>query len=135
MKKIFFFIALCISTLLISSCEKDAGKLPLISFKTASGYTAADASISKGASVKMGVDCEKAEGFDVLKKFNISKSINGAASVSVYDQDLSGSNRDKFSYDYSITMDTIVGQKTTYTYTITNRDGLVNQVICTLTTK
>jgi hypothetical protein len=135
MKIIFFFISLCITTLFISSCEKDAGKLPLISFKTASGYTAADASISKGASVKMGVDCEKAEGFDVLKKFNISKSVNGATAVSVYDQDISYADRDKFSYDYSITMDTIVGQKTTYTYTITNRDGLINQVTCTLTTK
>jgi hypothetical protein len=135
MKKIFFFIALFISTILISSCEKDAGKLPLISFKTTTGYTSADASIAKGASVKMGVDCEKAERYDVLKKFNISKSVNGAAAVSVYDQDLSGADQDKFSYDYSITQDTVVGRKTTYTYTITNRDGLINQVTCTLTTK
>ncbi|MCX8478249.1 MAG: hypothetical protein ORN56_00490 [Chitinophagales bacterium] len=135
MKKIFFFVTLFIAVILISSCEKDAGKLPLISFKTATGYTAADASITKGASIKMGVDCEKAEKYDVLKKFNISKSVNGAAAVSVYDQDLSGADQDKFSYDYSITQDTVVGRKTTYTYTITNRDGLVNQVTCTLTTK
>lgn len=135
MKKIFFFVTLFIAVILISSCEKDAGKLPLISFKTATGYTSADASIAKGSTVKMGVDCEKAETFDVLKKFNISKSVNGGAAVSVYDQDLSGGDRDKFSYDYTIMQDTVVGRKTTYTYTITNRDGLVNQVVCTMTTK
>ena len=53
--------------------------------------------------------------------------------MSVYDQDLTGGDADKYTYDYSATLDTIVGQTCKYTFTVTNRDGLVNQVSSTVT--
>lgn len=66
-------------------------------------------------------------------KFNISKSINGAAAVSVFDKDLTGTEADAYSYDFNVTNDTVVGQQNKYTFTVTNRDGLTNQVNLTVT--
>ena len=81
----------------------------------------------------MGITASKAEDKDVLKKFNISKSTNGATAVSIFDKDLSGTEADSYSYDYSAVMDTVSGQKNNYIFTITNRDGLTNQVSLTTT--
>ena len=46
---------------------------------------------------------------------------------------MSGSEEDSFSYDYTTTTDTIAGQKSKYTFTVTNRDGLTNSVSVTVT--
>lgn len=120
---------------MISSCEKDEGKLPNISFKTGGTYISADASVDKKAAILIGIDASKAEDKDVLKKFNISKSVNGGTPVSIVDKDLSGSEGDVFSFDFNTTNDTVVGQKNNYTFTVTNRDGLSNQVGLTITVK
>lgn len=120
---------------MISSCEKDEGKLPNISFKSGGTYISADASVDKKAAILIGIDASKAEDKDVLKKFNISKSVNGGTPVSIVDKDLSGSEGDVFSFDFNTTNDTVVGQKNNYTFTVTNRDGLSNQVGLTITVK
>jgi hypothetical protein len=120
---------------MISSCEKDEGKLPNISFKSGGTYISTDASVDKKAAILIGIDASKAEDKDVLKKFNISKSVNGGTPVSIVDKDLSGSEGDVFSFDFNTTNDTVVGQKNNYTFTVTNRDGLSNQVGLTITVK
>lgn len=119
----------------ISSCEKDEGKLPDISFKTGGSYVSADASVTGGTAITIGINAAKTEDKDVLKKFNISRSTNGAAATSVFDKTLSGSEGDNYSYDYTTTLDNVVGQTDKYTFTVTNRDGLVNQVSLTITIK
>ncbi len=129
-----FILSIIITGLFIlSSCEKDEGKLPNIAFTNTSGNLTADANVTKGASFKIGIAASKAEKKDVLKKFNLSKSVNGAASSTILDKDLSGSEEDDYKYEYSGVADTIVGQKTKYTFTVTNRDGLINQVSLTVT--
>ncbi len=133
MKNRFKIMFLSVSILTLAACKKDEGNLPTISFKTGGAYISSDVSKSKGSALVFGINAEKAEKKDVLKKFNISKSINGGTSVSVYDQDLTGGDADKYTYDYSATLDTIVGQTCKYTFTVTNRDGLVNQVSSTVT--
>ncbi|MEI6312952.1 MAG: hypothetical protein WCP57_11885 [Bacteroidota bacterium] len=133
MKKVLLSIFILSIVFIISSCEKDEGKLPTISFKTGSGYTSTSSSITKGSNFMIGINAAKSEEADVLKKFNISKSINGATAVSVYNADLTGADADAFSYDYSITNDTVVGQQNKYIFTVTNRDGLTNQVDLTVT--
>lgn len=118
---------------IISSCEKDEGKLPNISFKTGSTYISKDTSIAGGSIISIGIDASKSESVDVLKKFNISTSINGATALTELDSTLTGSDGDVFAYDYIDVLDTIVGQTNKYTFTVTNRDGLVNNVSLTVT--
>jgi hypothetical protein len=116
------------------SCEKDEGLLPDISFKTGGNYTSSDATLAGGSALLMGISASKTEDKDVLKEFNISKSIDGGENISVFAKSLSGSEGDTFEYDYSTTVDDVSGQTATYTFTVTNRDGLVNQVFLTITT-
>lgn len=118
---------------LISSCAKDAGKDPYIKFQYGSGYTSADATVPKGSNITIGIKAAKAESEDVLKKFNISKAVNGGAATSILDKDLSGADGDNYSYDFVTKMDTVTGQTNNFTFTITNRDGLTNQVSLKLT--
>lgn len=119
---------------LLSSCEKDEGKLPDISFKTGGTYLSADATVAAGSAIVIGIEAAKTEDKDVLKKFNISTSVNGAAATSVLTQDLSGDDGDAYSYDYTTTAAATAGVVTKYTFTVTNRDGLTNQVSLTVTT-
>jgi VCBS repeat-containing protein len=133
MKNIFKAVLLISIVAIFASCEKDEGKLPNIAFKTGGNYITSDVTKAGGSAILIGIDASKAEDKDVLKKFNITKSVNGAAGTTIVDQDLSGDNGDNFSYDYSATLDTIHGQTNKYTFTVTNRDGLTNQVALTVT--
>ncbi len=134
MKLKIAFIAM-LSAFIIQSCEKDEGKLPNISFKTGGTYITHDDSLMACSSFVVGINASKSEDKDVLKKFNISKSINGGASVSVVNQDLGGGDEDNFNFDFNSSLDSTVGQKTKYTFTVTNRDGLTNSVSLTLVGK
>jgi hypothetical protein len=109
------------------SCEKDEGNLPNISFVTGVGYTSADKTVGQGQVVIFGINASKAEEKDVLKTFNISKSINGGASTTILQEDLSGSQGDSYSKTVQITTRNHSGIET-YTFTVTNRDGLSNSV-------
>lgn len=117
----------------LASCEKDEGKLPNISFKTGGSYLSANATAKGGTSITIGITASKSEDKDVLKKFNVSKSVNGAAATTVTSKDLSGSEGDNFSFDYTTTLENVAGQINKYTFTVTNRDGLVNQVELSVT--
>jgi hypothetical protein len=133
MKKPLFLLGIVACILFFISCKKDEGKLPNINFIPGSDYTYTSKSLPQGTSFKIGINASKAEDKDVLKKFNISRSTNGAAAVSVFDKDLSGSEGDSYTYDFTGVTDSIPGQTDKYTFTVTNRDGLVNQVNLTLT--
>ncbi len=133
--KSLFKVLVPAAMLLLSSCEKDEGKLPSISFKTGGTYISSDATITGGTTIMMGIEASKSEDRDVLKKFNISRSVNGGAETSLQDKSLSSSEEDTFSTDFNFTLDTTKGQTNKFIYTITNRDGLTNQVALTVTVK
>lgn len=116
----------------LNSCKKDEGKLPAISFKTGTDYKSADATVAQNTAVKIGITAAKSEDKDVLTKFNITRSLDGAAETTVFTKDLSGSEGDNYSYDYNLTTRTQAGTEK-YTFTVVNRDGLVNKVSLTLT--
>lgn len=128
--KAFVFFIIMIG---IFSCEEDEGLLPAISFKMDSNHLSRDTTLAGGSTILIGINAAKTEDKDVLKKFNISKSVNGAAPNSVYDKDLTGSEGDTFSYDFTTQLDTIHGQTNKYTFTVINRDGLTNQLSLTVT--
>lgn len=135
MKKVFHSLLLFSISALIISCEKDEGKLPNLGFKTGGSYISTDVTQVPGSSITIGITASKAESADVLKKFNISKSVNGASSSSVFDKDLTGTEGDAYNYDFVTTVDTTNGQKSKYTFTVTNRDGITNQLSLTVTTQ
>lgn len=135
MNKFTFLGLASLSMLSLASCEKDEGKLPAISFVTGGSNISEDKTLDKGASFTIGIKAEKTEKEDVLKQFNITRAINGGTGTSVFTKSLSGSEGDLYTYNYTGTMDTSSGQKNKYTFTITNRDGLVNQVSVTLTVR
>ena len=124
----------CISLITLGSCEKDEGKLPNIDFKTGTGFVSTDTIVDAGATITIGIEASKSEKKDPLKKFNISLSIDGGADATVYSEDLSGDDGDNYEYDFTTTVGNSVGQLNTYTFTITNRDGLVNQLSLTVMT-
>lgn len=135
MKKFIKYFPVLFILLTLVSCEKDAGKLPAIAFLTGSGYISSDVTLTKGSTIAIGIKASKSEDKDVLKKFNYSRSINGAAASTVTDKTLSGTEGDTFTYETTEKLDTVAGVATKYTFTVTNRDGLVNQVSLTVTTK
>ena len=116
-----------------TSCEKDAGKIPTLAFKTGATYTSSSVTLASGTAFSIGIDAAKAEYRDVLKKFDISNSVNGASAVSLFTKDLTGSEQDNYSYVYAGTASGNSGDTNKYTFTVTNRDGLTNQVTLTIT--
>ena len=134
MKTTYKIIALLLLTTFVSSCkEEDEGKLPDITFKTGGSYVSTSKTVAQGAEVVIGIEAQKTEEEDVLTKFNVSRSIDGGTASTVVTENLSGSDADKFNYDFTTVMDSVSGQKNEYTFTVTNRDGLINQVRLSLT--
>ena len=133
MKHTIYCLAFALLAITFNSCKEDEGKPPAIEFKTGAGYTSSDASIAGGATVIIGIQAEKTEEEDVLKHFNVSLSVNGLAAISVYDEELSTAKEDEFDYDFSYPVPIGAGIKYKLTFTVTNRDGLTNQVSLTIT--
>jgi hypothetical protein len=126
------FAIITLAMLTISSCEKDKGILPAISFKTGSGYTSADGTIAKNTAFLVGIDAAKTEDKDVLKTFNASVSYDGGASSTVYSETLTAAQGDNYSHDLNFTTRDQSGTEK-YTFTITNRDGLINTISLNIT--
>ncbi len=134
MKTILSYISIVILLCAVASCKKetDAMILPNIAFKTGAGYTSGDANVAQNTSVLVGITASKSEPNDVLKTFDVSVSYDGGAATSVHNESLTGSDGDNFSTDYPITTRSQAGTEK-YTFTIINRDGLINFVSLTLT--
>jgi len=132
MNKLFSIILFSIIFATFSSCKKDEGKLPNISFKNGAGYTSGDITVAKGTAILMGINASKAEDKDVLKTFDCSQVYDGGSSNSIASETLSGSNGDNYSKDITITTRNVTGTEK-YTFTVVNKDGLKNSVTLTLT--
>ena len=129
---LFSLLLLAVAFSTFSSCEKDEGKLPSIEFKTGTGYTAADKIVGQGEIVVVGIKAAKTEDKDVLKSFDVSVSLDGGPNTSIQNKTLSGSEGDNYEVDVPLVMRSQAGTEK-YTFTVVNRDGLVNSVSLTLT--
>ena len=110
------------------SSDVDPMILPRISFKTTAGYTARDTTVASGTALLTGINASKSEPNDVLKRFVISCAYDAdTIGNTVFTEDLSGATGDSYSQDYIIHTRSTAG-KERYTYTVVNRDGLINQV-------
>lgn len=129
---LFSVFAIATLALVLNACEKDEGKLPNIAFKTGGSYVSADMVVAKNQSVTFGIDASKSEDKDVFKQFDASKSYDGGAETSFVNESLTGSQGDSYSRDVTITTRDQDGTEK-YTFTVVNRDGLINSVTVTLT--
>jgi len=133
MKYVCSVLLFSLVLLSLNACKKDEGKLPEIAFKTGVGYTSSDAAVAAGSDVTIGIHAEKSEEKDVLKKFNISSSTDGETPQNLVNIDLSVQDEDVYDVDYNFTIPPAAGHTFKLTFTVTNRDGLTNQVSLTLT--
>lgn len=134
MKKISHLIIATLTILLILtgvSCKKDPGRLPDISFITGTGYLSTDGTIAKNTSFKIGINAAKTENEDVLKTFNISVSYDGGPSETLFTQTLTSAQEDNYTYDLTKNTRNQAGTEK-YSFTITNRDGLINTISITI---
>ncbi len=135
MKKIFNILALMsLLSVVFIACEKeeDEGNEMHIDFKNSTAYIYSDTTIAGGTAITIGVEAETEKVQDPIIKFNISESVNGAASSTVYSEDLGVT---QYEYDFNKTLGTNVGDTYKYTFTITNKDGLNEQESLTVTVK
>jgi hypothetical protein len=129
-KSILILTIIAVSTAFFSSCEKDEGKLPNISFKSGGNYISQNDTVGAGDTVLMGIQASKAEDKDPLISFDGSRTYDGGAGSSFISESIS--NGDNFSKDIPVVMRNQAG-KETYTFTVVNKDGLRNSVSLTLT--
>ena len=131
-KAILFFCTLSLSAMFLASCSKeDEGEELRLSFKTGGSYVSADTTIADGTTILIGVEGETEKAKDPIIKFNITESVNGALGSTIYTEDLEDT---EYEYDLSYTLDDATSGNThDLTFTITNRDGLNDQVSLTVT--
>src|SRR5689334_12067070 len=129
--KLFPIIAI-LSVILISSCEKDKNIPPTLDFTTGAGYTSADGHIALNTAFKIGVDAKRTESKDDLKTFTVTKSYDGAAATTVESLTLTSAQAGEFTKDYNFITRNVAGTEK-YTFTVTNRDGLITTRNITIT--
>jgi hypothetical protein len=125
-------LLLFVVILSFSSCELfDKHEKPNIQFKTGTGYTSADATVAKGATVKVGIIADKTE--DAMKTYNISYALDAAATTTTKETfTLTSSEEGHYEKDYEFTVRNQAG-KEKWSFTITDRDGNIAQLSVTLT--
>jgi hypothetical protein len=128
----FLLVAISIIAVM-ASCEKEGDKHvpPDVVFKTAAGYTSADATVGQADSILVGIVATKTE--DDMKTFNVSYAYDGAGTTTTaFNLPLSGSQEESFTTDYIIVTRSQAGTEK-WSFTITDRDGNITTKSITLT--
>ena len=122
-------VFLLVSILTLGSCDKRTP--PSIAFKTGTGYTSANATVAKGASVKVGITASKKE--DDMKTYNISYAYDGASSTTTKETfTLTGNEVTSYDKDYDFTVRNQAGTED-WSFTITDKDGNIAKLSIKLT--
>ncbi|MBI1288940.1 MAG: hypothetical protein GC178_15335 [Flavobacteriales bacterium] len=125
------FAVMLMASVLVSCDKEDEGDELHISFKSTAGYTYQDGTMAANDTITIGVEAETEKAKDPIIRFNVSESVNGGSTTTVYTEDLEATSYD---HDYTFTnTDTVSGNTHAFTFTITNRDGLNKQANLTLT--
>ena len=113
------FLLFCIG------CENEQEPAATIEFKTNTGYTYQDATISKGSSLTVGIVADKAE--NNLKGYNVSVSYDRAATtITVHDFTISSDENTHYDKDVNFTVRNQKGTEKYY-FTIVDVDGNIIQ--------
>jgi len=114
------------------SCDKDQMIPPTIDFTTGTGYTSAHSNISLDTDFKIGVTAKRTEDKDDLKTFVVTVSFDGEAATTIDNVTLPAAQAGEFTKDYDLTTRNAVGTEK-YSFTVTNRDGLITTRTITIT--
>ena len=114
------------------SCEKDEMIPPTIDFTTGSGYTSADSHIALSTDFKIGVTAKRTEDKDDLKTFVVTVSYDGGAETTIDNVTIPAAQAGEFTKDYDLTTRNAAGSEK-YSFTVTNRDGLITTKAITIT--
>ena len=113
------------------SCEKDEMIPPTIEFTTGNGYTSADSHISPDTDFKIGVTAKRTEENDDLKTFAVTVSYNGGMDSTIDNVTIPSVQGGEFMKDYNLTTRNATGTEK-YSFTVTNRDGLITTKVITI---
>jgi hypothetical protein len=114
------------------SCEKDKMVPPTLDFTTGAGYTSADGHIALNTAFKIGVDAKRTEAKDDLKTFTVTRAYDGGAAATIDNVTIGSGQAAEFTKDYNLTTRNTAGTEK-YTFTVTNRDGLITTKSITIT--
>jgi hypothetical protein len=114
------------------SCKKDEMIPPTIDFTTGNGYTSADSPIAPDTDFKIGVTAKRTEDKDDLKTFVVTVSYDGGAETTIDNVTIPGAQAGEFTKDYDLTTRNTAGTEK-YSFTVTNRDGLITTKTITIT--
>ena len=106
------------------SCEKDEMIPPTIDFTTATDYTSSDAHLALNTDFKIGVIAKRTEDKDDLKTFVVTVSYDGGTETTIDNVTIPAAQGGEFTKDYDLTTRTTTGTEK-FTFTVTNRDGLI----------
>ena len=129
--KILSLISLS-AIIFLSSCEKDKMVPPTIDFTSGAGYVSADSHLALSTAYKIGVDAKRTEKDDDLKTFSVTLSLDGAAATTVENLTLTSAQAAEFTKDYNLVTRNVAGTEK-YSFTVTNRDGLITTKSITIT--
>jgi len=130
-KKGILFLVLAFG-IISFSCKKDEMIPPTIDFTTGTGYTSTDSHIALDTDFKIGVSAKRTEDKDDLKTFVVTVSFDGEAATTIDNVTLPAAQAGEFTKDYDLTTRNAVGTEK-YSFTVTNRDGLITTRIITIT--
>ena len=105
---------------------------PTLDFKTGVGYISADAHVALNTGFKIGVDTKRTEQHDDLKTFIVTLSYDGGAETTIDNVTIASAQAGEFTKDYDLTTRNQSGTEK-YTFTVTNRDGLITTKSITVT--
>jgi hypothetical protein len=106
------------------SCHKDEMIPPAIDFTTGAGYISADSNIALDTDFKIGITAKRTEDKDDLKTFVVTVSYDGGAETTIDNVTIPSTQAGEFTKDYDLTTRNTVGAEK-YSFTVTNRDGLI----------
>jgi hypothetical protein len=133
MKTKIFYLLTCILIITAVACKKkkDAHVPPDVVFKTGAGYISANATVSKGDTIKVGITATKTE--DDLKSYNASYAYDGATTTTTFfNYYLQSSEFLNYSKDLDIPVRNQAGSEK-WVFSIVDRDGNITQKTITLT--
>ena len=130
-KTCILFLTLALGVISFA-CKKDEMIPPTIDFTTGSGYTSADSHIALNTDFKIGVTAKRTEDKDDLKTFVVTVSYDGGAETTIDNVTIPAAQAGEFTKDYDLTTRNTAGTEK-YSFTVTNRDGLITTKAMTIT--
>ena len=138
MKKTIYLFGLLLlaGAMVFTACKKDddpdpVDLTPVLTFIGGAGYTSADASLTPGSTFKVGINAsENATSKKNIETFKVVRIFNNTPTT-VFEDDNIG--EPTFTWEQDLLANTQVGEEK-WTFTVTDKDGLIKELSFVITT-